>query len=229
MTALRQVHLNRRSILTNGSQVSHTLAAQRAHHVAVCQTTKEHRPQNRHQAKVLDVFLSVMNESDVLGRTMCFTLRCPSPELWRWSSAKSAVCIRARCLHSLTVCQSTEMSKRNSGWISNWVNPAVISLAPPWGWREQLWPAYCSDYGNNLTASECRRRLETMTCILVREKCCSCWISSWWPQPKTTCVGALLARPQFKTHLDWTSVPSIKIILSLVLNLQEVGGLKVCE
>lgn len=139
--------------------------------------------------------------------------------------------MRARFLRSLTACWSTEMSKRNFGWISHSVNPADISLAPPWGWREQLWPTCCSDYGNNLTASQCRRRLETMTCVLVWGKCCcSCWRSGWRPQPKTTCVGALVARPGFKTRLDSTSVLSIKIILLLVLNLREVnGGLKVCE
>lgn len=135
--------------------------------------------------------------------------------------------MRARCLQSLTACRS----KRNFGRISNLVNAADISLAPPSGWREQLWPTYCSDYGNNLTASECRRRWETMTCVLVWGKCCcSCWLFSRRPQPKTTCVGALLARPDFKIRLDRTSVLSIKIILSLELNLQEVnGGLKVCE
>lgn len=60
-------------------------------------------------------------------------------------------------------------------------------------------------------------------CFWLGEDCChSCWLPSRWPRPEKAYVEALLARPQDKTPLDRTSVTSIKIIVTLVINLHEV-------
>lgn len=170
MTALRQLHLNGRSILTRGSQVSHTLAAQTAHHVATG-PNKDQKTQTKQKywTSFIKLWMSQMFLEQPWASRYGVHPQNSSP-------AKSAVCMRALCLHSLTACRSNEISFQLSQSCRHF-SGATMRLT---------WATYCSDYGNNLTAWERRRRLETMTCVLVRGKGCrSCWLSSWQPQPKT--------------------------------------------
>lgn len=70
--------------------------------------------------------------------------------------------LQSACVHVASVhWQRVDPPKRLNATLDGFptkVQPADISPAPPRGWREQLWLTCCSDYDNNLTASERRRR-----------------------------------------------------------------------